>query len=102
MSILLRIGGCLMRCMTAFPAADSTASDDLRSISRLGHVADDHLVHRRKLFPFFHWRHDLFQVQPHQDIVVMIAKAPAENIDTAGMRGVVVDTDPQTNRVMFG
>jgi hypothetical protein len=50
----------------------------------------------------FHWRHDLFQVQPHQDIVVMIAKAPAENIDAAGMRGVFVDTDPQTNRVMFG
>lgn len=32
----------------------------------------------------------------------MIAKAPAENIDAAGMRGVVVDADPQTNRVMFG
>jgi hypothetical protein len=32
----------------------------------------------------------------------MITKAPAENIDATGMRGVVVDTDPQTNRVMFG
>jgi hypothetical protein len=68
-----------------------------------GHVADDHLVDRRASgFPFSHWHHDLFQVQPHQDIMVMIAKAPAENIDAAGMRGVVVDTDPQTNRVMFG
>jgi hypothetical protein len=41
-------------------------------------------------------------VQPHQDILVMIAKAAAENIDASWTGGVVVDTDAQANRVMFG
>ena len=31
----------------------------------------------------------------------MIAKAAAEDIDTSRMRGVVVDTDPQADRVML-
>jgi hypothetical protein len=34
-------------------------------------------------------------MQPHQDVVVMIAKATAENIDASGVGGVVVDADAQ-------
>jgi hypothetical protein len=36
----------------------------------------------------------LLQVQPHQDILVMIAKAAAENIDASWMGSVVVDANP--------
>src|SRR4051812_8877896 len=44
----------------------------------------------------------LLEVQPHQDIMIVIAKTAAENVDPSGVSRIVADADPQPDRVVFG
>ena len=41
-------------------------------------------------------------MQPHQNVMVVVAEATAENIDASRMGGIVVDADPQPDRMVLG
>src|SRR5262249_30923420 len=44
----------------------------------------------------------VLKVEPHDDVLIVVPKAFAEDVDTAGMLGALIDAEAHPDRVVFG